>query len=97
MIKAHEIQLNPTDAQKVLMAKSCGCARHSYNWALNVWKTQYKRGKKPSAYSLIKLQNSIKNKVMPFYLEVTKCAVQYAIHDVEAAYKKNVERRCRIS
>lgn len=25
---------------------------------------------------------------MPFYLEVNKCAVQYAIHNVEAAYKK---------
>ena len=88
MNKAHKIQLNPTKAQKVLMIKSCGCARHSYNWALDVWQKQYMRGKKPCAYSLIKLQNKIKKKAMAFYLEVNKCAVQYAIHNLESAYKK---------
>lgn len=88
MNKAHEIQLNPTKAQKVLIGKSCGCARHSFNWALAKWQELYKQGEKPSAYSLIKLQNSIKKEEMPFYLDVNKCAVQYAIHNVEAAYKK---------
>lgn len=88
MIKSHQIQLNPTKSQTVLLQKSCGVARHSFNWALEVWQKQYRRGKKPSAYTLIKLQNSIKKKVMPFYLEVNKCAVQYAIHNLENSYKK---------
>lgn len=88
MIKAHQIQLNPTNAQKVLLHKSFGCRRHSYNWALAKWKELYEAGEKASAMPLIKLQNSIKKAEMPFYLEVNKCAVQYAIWDVEAAYKK---------
>jgi putative transposase len=87
MNKAHSIQLIPTKAQKMLLHKSFGIARHSFNWALDAWKKQYKRGKKPSATSLIKLQNSIKKKAFPFYKEVSKTAPQYAIWNVEAAYK----------
>lgn len=49
MNKAHSIQLIPTKAQKVLLHKSFGIARHSFNWTLNTWQRQYKRGKKPSA------------------------------------------------
>lgn len=86
--KAHQIKLYPTKAQKTLLHKSFGCKRHSFNWALAKWQELYKLGEKPSAYSLIKLQNSIKKEEMKFYSEVNKCAVQYAIHDVEAAYKK---------
>lgn len=88
MNKAHYIQLNPTKAQKIFLHKSFGCARHSFNWALNTWRELYKSGEKPSAYSLVKLQNSIKKNEMPFYLEVNKCAVQHAIHNLEAAFKK---------
>lgn len=88
LIKAHKIKLNPTKTQKVLMDKSFGCARHSYNWALVKWKELYLQGEKPSAYSMIKLQNKIKREEMPFYMEVTKCAVQYAIHNLESAFKK---------
>jgi putative transposase len=86
LYKAHMIQLNPTKAQKVLLHKSFGCARHSFNWAFDKWKEMYQNGEKPSAMTLIKLQNSIKKEQMPFYLEVNKCAVQYAIWDLEKAY-----------
>ena len=86
--KAHSIQLIPTKAQKVLLHKSFGIARHSFNWALDAWQKQYKRGNKPSAMTLIKLQNSIKRKAFPFYTEVSKTAPQYAIWNVEAALKK---------
>lgn len=86
--KSHSIKLCPTSNQKALLDKAFGCARHSFNWGLNKWKELYEAGEKPSAYSLIKLQNSIKRTEMPFYLEVNKCAVQYAIHDLESAFKK---------
>lgn len=87
-IKSHKIQLNPTKAQRLLLHQSFGIARHSYNWALAKWQELYKTGEKPSAYSLIKLQNSIKKTEFPFYLEVSKNAPQYAIHNLEKAFKK---------
>lgn len=88
MIKAHIIKLYPNKSQELLIRKSCGIARYSYNWALAKWKELYESGEKPSAYSLIKLQNSIKRIEMPFFMEVSKTAPQYAIHDLQAAFTK---------
>lgn len=87
MVKAHEIQLIPTKAQKTLLHKSFGVRRYSYNWALAKWKEMYENGEKPSAYTLVKLQNKIKREEMPFFMEVSKTAPQYAIHDAEKAFK----------
>lgn len=87
MIKAHQIKLYPSEQQEILLKKSCGCARHSYNWALSKWKELYELGERPSAYTLIKLQNSIKREQFPFYLDVSKTAPQYAIHNVEKSFK----------
>lgn len=88
MHKTHKIQLIPTNSQKNLLHQSFGVKRHSYNWALAKWKELYELGEKPSAYKLIKLQNSIKKNEFPFYKNVNKCAPQYAIHDLESAFKK---------
>lgn len=57
MIKAHQIQLITTKSQRTLLHKSFGVRRYSYNWALAKWKEMYENGEKPSAYSLIKIQN----------------------------------------
>src|SRR5690242_3497568 len=88
MTKAHKIKIYPTKPQELLLIKSCGVARYSYNWALSKWKELYQAGEKPSAYKLIKLQNSIKKEQMPFFMEVSKTAPQYAIHNLESAFKK---------
>jgi putative transposase len=88
MYKAHKIKLYPTKSQETLLRKSCGVARVSFNWALAKWREMYEAGEKPSAYTLIKLQNSIKKVNYPFFLDVSKTAPQYAIHDVAAAFKK---------
>lgn len=88
MIKAHQIKLYPTKTQEILLRKSCGVARHSYNWALAKWKEMYEAKERVSAYTLIKLQNSLKRVDTPFYLEVSKTAPQYAIHNLESAFKK---------
>ncbi len=88
MTKAHQIKLYPTKAQEILFRKSCGVARFSFNWALNKWQEDYKNGIKQSAYSLIKHLNSIKRTEYPWMQETGKCCSQYAIHHVEASYKK---------
>jgi len=50
MFKSHQIKLYPTKAQEVLLHKSFGVARHSYNWALEKWKELYEKDEKTSAY-----------------------------------------------
>ena len=88
MFKSHKIKLNPTKKQIEFFRNSCGVRRFAYNWALNKWKTDYENGIKQSAYSLIKHLTSIKREEFPWMLEVGKCAPQYAIRNLEAAYKK---------
>lgn len=88
MFKAHCIKLYPTKSQELLFRKSCGIARYSYNWALEKWKELYASGEKPNAYKLTKLQNSIKRTEMPFFMEVSKTAPQYAIHDLQNAFNR---------
>lgn len=96
MHKAHEIRLYPSTSQEIFFKKSCGVARFAYNWALNNWNEKYKSGEKTSAYSLIKELNSIKRVDFPWMQETGKTCSQYAIHNVESAFKnffkKNADR-----
>ena len=60
--KAFKTELDPTEAQKVLLAKHAGCARFVYNWALALLQEDYKTEKKlkPNAFDLSKELNKIK-------------------------------------
>ena len=88
MNKGHKIKLYPTKDQEEFFRKSCGVARFAFNWALNKWQEDYKTGIKQTAYSLMKHLTSIKRTEFPWMQETGKCAPQYAIHNVEYAYKK---------
>jgi putative transposase len=85
--KTHVIRLYPTVKQEIFFKKSCGVARFAYNWALNRWNQLYQSGEKTNVYKIIKELVSIKRTEFPWMLEVGKCAPQYAIYNVEAAYK----------
>ena len=63
-------------------------ARFAYNWALNKWQEDYKNGVKCGAYSLIKHLNSVKKDQFPWMQETSKTCSQYAIHNLESAYKR---------
>lgn len=95
MIKAHEIRLYPTKAQGLFFRKSCGVARFSYNWALSRWNELYKKGEKTSAYTLIKELNTIKRQEFEWMLEVGKTCPQYAIHNVEKAFKNFFKKNAK--
>ena len=36
MLRVYKYRIYPTDEQKVLIAKTLGCCRFVYNWALNM-------------------------------------------------------------
>jgi putative transposase len=43
MMLAHQIEFSPyTHEQEIVLRKSCGVARFTYNWALAEWTRQYK-------------------------------------------------------
>ena len=84
---SHKIRLYPTVEQAILMNKSCGVSRHTYNWGLAKWKELYKSGEKVSALSLKKEFNSIKREEFPWITEVTKCAPEQAFVNLDKAFK----------
>ena len=42
MLRVYKYRIYPIDEQKVLIAKTLGCCRFVYNWALNMKITAYK-------------------------------------------------------
>lgn len=91
----HRAQLFPlrvNRAQANFMARSAGCARFAHNWALEQWKQQAKAwwdsGKTtpfPSAFSLQKQFNAIKDEQFPWFREVSCHVSQGAIFHVGEA------------
>lgn len=48
MIMSIKIRLLPTENQEILMRKSIGVARFTYNWGMAKWEELYRQGYKPS-------------------------------------------------
>ena len=53
MLRAYKYRIYPTDEQKVLFAKTFGCCRFVYNWALNLRIEAYKSDKRTVPYKEI--------------------------------------------
>lgn len=47
MLRAYKYRIYPTDEQKVLLAKTFGCCRFVYNWALKLKIEVYEHEKSP--------------------------------------------------
>jgi len=86
--RAYKVELDPNNKQKTLLAKSVGTARFAYNWGLETCINVYKTEKKTlSGYDLGKILNAQKKEKFPWMYEVSKCAPQEALKDVEKAYQ----------
>jgi putative transposase len=88
MILAHKIALDPTVRQRIALAKACGVARFTWNWALAEWDKQYKAGKKTSPNILKKRWNRIKKKKFPWVYESPKDANQQPFANLGDAFHR---------
>jgi putative transposase len=95
MLLAHKIALDPNAAQRLYFARAAGTARFAWNWALGEWHRQYASGSKPNGMALRRELNAIKREQFPWMFDVTKCAVQEAIIDLDAAFRAFFEKRGR--
>ncbi len=81
-------KLKLNNYQKTILAKHAGVARHAYNWGLATCITEYEETKKrPSAITLHKRLVAEVKSINPWYYEVSKCAPQQALRDLERAFK----------
>ncbi|GGA49017.1 hypothetical protein CYANOKiyG1_68140 [Okeania sp. KiyG1] len=87
-MKSFKTKLKLNNKQKTLLAKHAGVARHAYNWGLATCISEYEATKKrPSAITLHKRLVAEVKSENPWYYEVSKCAPQQALRDLERAFK----------
>ncbi|WP_293158529.1 transposase [Okeania sp. SIO2C9] len=88
IMKSFKTKLKLNNQQKTILAKHAGVARHAYNWGLATCIQEYEETKKrPSAITLHKRLVAEVKSVNPWYYEVSKCAPQQALRDLERAFK----------
>lgn len=87
MLRAYKYRLYPTDEQKALLAKTFGCCRFVYNWALNLKITAYKeRKEKLGNVYLTNLMKSELKAEHEWLSEVNSQSLQSALRNLDTAY-----------
>ena len=82
-----KFRIYPNKQQKELIAKTFGCTRYVYNWALNYKKVLYETKKESiSLFSLMNKLTELKKEV-EFLNEVDSTSLQYAIKNLDKSYK----------
>jgi putative transposase len=86
--QAFRYELAPTAAQRVALANHAGAARWAWNWGLSIRRKAWqRRGETLGAVELHRLLTRLKR--TPHYgwlYEVSKCAPQEALRDLDRAY-----------
>ena len=95
ILRAFKTELNLNNKQKTVCAKHAGAARFAYNWGLGRKKQAYASGEKtPSAIDLHRELNLLKKSELSWMYEVSKCAPQEALRNLDKAYA-NFYRRAK--
>ena len=94
VVRGYKTELKLNREQRTACLKHAGAARYCYNWGL----ARYQRalqtgGKLPSAMSLHKELNALKQTELSWLYEVSKCAPQEALRDLEKAFKHFFRKR----
>ena len=96
MLRAYKYRIYPNEEQKVLMAKTFGCVRFVYNWALETKKKVWEEEKRGfSRFDLQNLMAATLKKENGWLCEVSSQALQYSIKNMDAAYQNYFKHGAR--
>lgn len=88
VMRGYKVELDLNNAQRTACLTHAGASRYAYNWGLRRYQEEYAAGRKsPTAISLHKELNVLKQTDLAWMYEVSKCAPQEALPDVEKAFK----------
>jgi putative transposase len=91
--RGYKTELDLNNEQRTACLKHAGCARFAYNWGLARAIAAYRAtGKRPNAMQLHRELNAMKKTDFPWMYEVSKCAMQEALRDLDTAYKNFFRR-----
>jgi putative transposase len=89
MLLGFRTQLILNRKQTTLAAQHAGVARHAYNWGLEVCRQALENQQKlPTAIDLHKRLVAEVKQAHPWYYQVSKCAPQQALRNLEQALKR---------
>jgi len=95
--KGYKVELKPNNKQRMKLLQHAGAARFVYNWGLAQRINLYKKEKKStSAPEQHRELNKLKSKEFPWLYEVSKCAPQEALRDLDTAFKnffRNIKKK----
>jgi putative transposase len=92
--RAYKTELDPNNVQRTALLKHAGAARFAYNWGLARRMEEYRKtGKSSNAIELHRQLNALKKSSFPWMYEVSKCAPQEALRDLDRAFKNFFEGR----
>jgi putative transposase len=87
ILRAFKTELDMNNAQKTACARHAGAARFAYNWGLARKIEAYQKGEKiPTAIDLHRELNELKKGELAWMYEVSKCAPQEALRNLDQAY-----------
>lgn len=93
IVRGYKTELDLNKAQRTACLKHAGASRCAYNWGLARSQEAYRAtGKRPSPAQLHKELNALKPTKYPWMYEVSKCAPQEALRDLDKAYKNFFRR-----
>ena len=85
---AYKLELKINNKQRTLLSKHAGTARFTWNWGLAQRIELYSTSKQSTdAMKQHKVLNALKKSDFPWMYEVSKCAAQEALRDLDRAYK----------
>jgi putative transposase len=89
--QAFRYELDPNDAQRTAFAKHAGAARFAYNWALarriRLFEESKGKARFTNAIAQHRELNVLKKSEYPWMYDVSKCAPQEALRNLDAAFK----------
>ena len=95
--QAFRYELAPKVGQRLLLAKHAGCARFAWNWALGERIQRYRERESKQRFTNAIEQhrelNARKGREWPWMYEVSKCAPQEALRDLDRAFRNFVRAR----
>ncbi|MFX1245733.1 MAG: RNA-guided endonuclease InsQ/TnpB family protein [Promethearchaeota archaeon] len=86
--RGYKTELKLNNQQQTLCRRHAGCARFAYNWGLQRKIAEYeKTGKSPTAIDLHRELNRLKKTEFSWMYEVSKCAPQEALRNLDNAFR----------
>lgn len=94
--RAYKTELDLNDRQVTACKRHAGAARYAYNWGLRRKQEAYAAtGTSPSAIDLHRELNTLKKTELPWMYDVSKCAPQEALRNLDNAFV-HFFRRCTL-